>query len=126
MRSSKPIVVSYAAAIRDDLILIDVTAGHIMLTWWRISFRGRNRTNGKINVFSDINPIEHVWDSLEDELLAANHFHKLSKNWKELFWESGDRIPQLVINSLIDSISQGVQRCWSSVETIPLTETDFL
>ncbi|GFX88277.1 transposase [Trichonephila clavipes] len=31
---------------------------------------------------------------------------KLSKNWKELFWKSGKRIPQLVINSLIESMPQ--------------------
>ncbi|GFY32375.1 transposable element Tcb2 transposase [Trichonephila clavipes] len=44
--------------------------------------------------------------NLEDELLAANHPHNLSKNWKELFWKEWDRIPQHVINSLIDSMPQ--------------------
>ncbi|GFS47447.1 transposable element Tcb2 transposase [Trichonephila clavipes] len=34
----RPIVVPYAAAIRDDFILMDVTAGHIVLTSWRIPF----------------------------------------------------------------------------------------
>ncbi|GFY15601.1 transposable element Tcb2 transposase [Trichonephila clavipes] len=34
----RPIVVTYAAAFGDDFILMDVTAGHIVLTWWRISF----------------------------------------------------------------------------------------
>ncbi|GFS77298.1 transposable element Tcb2 transposase [Trichonephila clavipes] len=34
----RPIVVPYAAAIGDDFILMTITAGHIMLTWWRISF----------------------------------------------------------------------------------------
>ncbi|GFV02329.1 hypothetical protein TNCV_1271351 [Trichonephila clavipes] len=43
--------------------------------------------------------------SREDEFLAANHTHKLSKNWKKLFWR-GDKIPQLVINNLIDSLPQ--------------------
>ncbi|GFV54631.1 hypothetical protein TNCV_3578841 [Trichonephila clavipes] len=41
----------------------------------------------------DMKPIEHVWDALEDELLAAKHPHKLSKNWKELFWKSGTEYP---------------------------------
>ncbi|GFV30673.1 hypothetical protein TNCV_3931951 [Trichonephila clavipes] len=34
-----------------------------------------------------MNPIEHVWDALGRRVLAANHPHKLSKNWKELFWK---------------------------------------
>ncbi|GFT38320.1 transposable element Tcb2 transposase [Trichonephila clavipes] len=34
----RPIVVPYAAAIGDDFILMDVTAGHILLTSWRIPF----------------------------------------------------------------------------------------
>ncbi|GFW40681.1 transposable element Tcb2 transposase [Trichonephila clavipes] len=34
----RPIVVPYAAAIGDDFILMDVTAGHIMLISWRIPF----------------------------------------------------------------------------------------
>ncbi|GFV44519.1 transposable element Tcb2 transposase [Trichonephila clavipes] len=34
----RPIVVPYAAAIGDDFILMDVTAGHIVLTSWRIPF----------------------------------------------------------------------------------------
>ncbi|GFS61734.1 transposable element Tcb2 transposase [Trichonephila clavipes] len=39
------------------------------------------------------------------------------------FLDEWDRIPQLVINSRIDS---GAQRCWPSMETIPPTENDFL
>ncbi|GFS85043.1 transposable element Tcb2 transposase [Trichonephila clavipes] len=34
----RPIVVPYAAAIGDDFLLMDVTAGHILLTSWRIPF----------------------------------------------------------------------------------------
>ncbi|GFW43782.1 transposable element Tcb2 transposase [Trichonephila clavipes] len=34
----RPIVIPYAAAIGDYFILMDLTAGHILLTWWRISF----------------------------------------------------------------------------------------
>ncbi|GFV84979.1 hypothetical protein TNCV_838531 [Trichonephila clavipes] len=37
----------------------------------------------------DMNP-KGTFDTLyEDELLAANHPHKLSKIWKELIWKSG-------------------------------------
>ncbi|GFY08852.1 transposable element Tcb2 transposase [Trichonephila clavipes] len=56
------IVVPYAAAIRDDFILMD-----------------DNCRSHRAN--------------LEDELLAANHPQKLSKNWKELFWKSGIEYP---------------------------------
>ncbi|GFV41031.1 transposable element Tcb2 transposase [Trichonephila clavipes] len=38
--------------------------------------------------------------------------------------EEWDRIPQLMINSLIDSCLKSAQRCWPSVETP--TENDFL
>ncbi|GFW11920.1 transposable element Tcb1 transposase [Trichonephila clavipes] len=41
----------------------------------------------------------------EDELLAANHPQKLSKNWKELSKQN----TQLVINSLIDSMPQSFE-----------------
>ncbi|GFX49827.1 transposable element Tcb2 transposase [Trichonephila clavipes] len=34
----RPIVVLYAVTIGDDFILMDVTAGHIVLTFWRIPF----------------------------------------------------------------------------------------
>ncbi|GFX18520.1 transposable element Tcb2 transposase [Trichonephila clavipes] len=34
----RPIVVPYDATIGDDFILMDVTAGHIVLTSWRIPF----------------------------------------------------------------------------------------
>ncbi|GFX81236.1 transposable element Tcb2 transposase [Trichonephila clavipes] len=34
----RPIVVIYAAAIGDAFILMVITAGHIVLTWWRITF----------------------------------------------------------------------------------------
>ncbi|GFT32258.1 transposable element Tcb2 transposase [Trichonephila clavipes] len=48
----RPIVVLYAATIGDDFILMDVTAGHIVLTSWRILFSRKNRTNGMASVFS--------------------------------------------------------------------------
>ncbi|GFW69687.1 transposable element Tcb2 transposase [Trichonephila clavipes] len=49
----RPIVVPYAAAIGDYFILIDDNCRPpIVLTWWRISFRGRNRTKGMASVFS--------------------------------------------------------------------------
>ncbi|GFV63578.1 hypothetical protein TNCV_4883211 [Trichonephila clavipes] len=52
--------------------------------------------------------------------------HKLSKNWKELFWKCGTEYPNSgLIASLIPCL-KGAQRCWPSVETVPPTENDFL
>ncbi|GFU83223.1 transposable element Tcb2 transposase [Trichonephila clavipes] len=91
----RPIVVPYAAAIGDDFILMDDNCsphranlvedflfkeGIVRMEWPACS--------------PDMNPIKHVWDALgKGELLAANHPHKLSKNWKELFWKSGQNTP---------------------------------
>ncbi|GFY12169.1 transposable element Tcb2 transposase [Trichonephila clavipes] len=90
----RPIVVPYAAAIGGDFILRNDNCrphranlvedflfeeGIVRMEWPASS--------------PDMNPIEHVWDALQDELLATNHPHKLSKNWKELFWKSGTEYP---------------------------------
>ncbi|GFV15226.1 transposable element Tcb2 transposase [Trichonephila clavipes] len=89
-----------------DLAVGERWCPHIVLTWWRIS-RGRNRTNGMACVFSrhaESNRA-HLGRSQEDELLAPTTPTN-SQELKELFLEEWDRIPQLVINSLIDSMSQ--------------------
>ncbi|GFS54411.1 transposable element Tcb2 transposase [Trichonephila clavipes] len=48
----------------------------------------------------DMNPIEHVWDALERRVATPKNSPRTEKS------SSGrvDRIPQLVINSLIDSM----------------------
>ncbi|GFV28320.1 transposable element Tcb2 transposase [Trichonephila clavipes] len=101
----RPTVDPYAAAIGDDFILMDDNfAGHIVLTWWKISFRKRNRTNVIASVFS-----RH-----------ESNRARLGRSRKTSCWPPttptnsqrtgksssgrGDRIPQLVINSLIDSM----------------------
>ncbi|GFV67222.1 transposable element Tcb2 transposase [Trichonephila clavipes] len=45
----RPIVVPYVAEFGDDFILMGVTTGHIVLTWWRISFsrKGSYEWNGQ-------------------------------------------------------------------------------
>ncbi|GFX83629.1 transposable element Tcb2 transposase [Trichonephila clavipes] len=124
----RPIVDPYAAAIGDDFILMDDNCrphranlveglifeeGIVLMEWPAYS--------------SDMNPIEHVWDALgRDELLAANHPHKLSKNWKELFWKSGTEYPNSLLIASLTPCLKGAQHCWPSVETIPPTENDFL
>ncbi|GFU51760.1 transposable element Tcb1 transposase [Trichonephila clavipes] len=91
----RPIVVSYAAAIGDDFILMDDNCrphranlvedflfeeGIIQMEWPACS--------------PDMNPIEYVWDALGRRVAGRNHPHKLSKNWKELFWKSGTEHPK--------------------------------
>ncbi|GFX54620.1 transposable element Tcb2 transposase [Trichonephila clavipes] len=41
----------------------------------------------------DMNPIEHVWNALGRRVAGRQPPHKLSKNWKELFWKSGTEYP---------------------------------
>ncbi|GFS67235.1 transposable element Tcb2 transposase [Trichonephila clavipes] len=72
----------------------------------------------------DMNPIEYVWDTLGRRLADRQPPPQtLQELERAALLEKWDRIPQLVINSLIDSMSQ---RCWPFVETIPPTENDFL
>ncbi|GFW21888.1 transposable element Tcb2 transposase [Trichonephila clavipes] len=82
----RPIVVRYAAAIGDDFILMDDNCrphranlvedflfeeGIVRMEWQTCS--------------PDMNPIEHVWDSLGRRLAGRQPPPQLSKNWKELF-----------------------------------------
>ncbi|GFS47388.1 transposable element Tcb2 transposase [Trichonephila clavipes] len=100
----RPIVDPYAAAIGDDFILMDDNCrphrtnlvedflfeeGIVRMEWPACS--------------PDMNPIEHVWDALGRRV--AGRQPPLQTLQEERFgrW---DRIPQLVINSLIDSMPQ--------------------
>ncbi|GFV04038.1 transposable element Tcb2 transposase [Trichonephila clavipes] len=100
----RPIVVPYATAIGDDFILMDDNGrlhranlvedflfeeGIVRMEWPACS--------------PDMNPKEHVWDALGRRVAGCQPPHTNSKNWKELL-EEWDRIPQLVINSIIDSM----------------------
>ncbi|GFX75337.1 transposable element Tcb2 transposase [Trichonephila clavipes] len=90
----RPIVVPYAAAIGDDFILMDDNCrphranlvedflfeeAIVRMEWPACS--------------PDMNPIEHVWDALGRRVAGRQPAHKLSKNWKELFWKSGTEYP---------------------------------
>ncbi|GFT36362.1 transposable element Tcb2 transposase [Trichonephila clavipes] len=98
----RPIVVPYAAAIVDDFILMDDNSrphsanlvddslfeeGIVRMDWPACS--------------PDMNPIEHVWDAL-GRRVAPQTLQELERT----LLEEWDRIPQLVINSLIDSMPQ--------------------
>ncbi|GFV30405.1 uncharacterized protein LOC103524116 [Trichonephila clavipes] len=54
----------------------------------------------------DMNPIEHVWDALERRVAGRQPPPQTLQELERAFLEEWDRIPQLVINSLIDSMPQ--------------------
>ncbi|GFU77858.1 transposable element Tcb2 transposase [Trichonephila clavipes] len=103
----RPIVVPYAAAIGDDFILMDDNSrphranlvedslfeeGIVRMEWPACS--------------PDINPIEHVWDALGRRVAGRQPPPQTLQELKRALLEEWNRIPQLVINSLIDSMPQ--------------------
>ncbi|GFV33594.1 transposable element Tcb2 transposase [Trichonephila clavipes] len=102
----RPIVVLYAGAIGDDFILMDDNGrphraklvedflfeeGIVRMEWPACS--------------PDMNQIEHVWDALRRRV-AGRQPPQTLQELERAFLEEWDRIPQLVINSLIDSMPQ--------------------
>ncbi|GFX77979.1 transposable element Tcb1 transposase [Trichonephila clavipes] len=104
----RPIVIPYAAANGDDFILMDDNCmphranlvedflfeeGIVRMEWPACS--------------PDMNPIEHVWDALGRRVAGRQPppqtLQELERALLEELW---DRIPQLVINSFIDSMPQ--------------------
>ncbi|GFV79071.1 transposable element Tcb2 transposase [Trichonephila clavipes] len=103
----RPIVVPYAAAIGDDFILMDDNCrphranlvedflfeeGIVRMKWPACS--------------PDMNPIEHVWDALGRRVAGRQPHPKALQELERALLEQWDRISQLVINSLIDSMPQ--------------------
>ncbi|GFV41702.1 transposable element Tcb2 transposase [Trichonephila clavipes] len=101
------IVVPYAAAIGDDFILIDDNCRPhranlvedflfeeeiVQMEWPACS--------------PDMNPIEHVWDALGRRVAGRQPPPQTLEELERALLEEWDRIPQLVINSLIDSMPQ--------------------
>ncbi|GFU36705.1 transposable element Tcb2 transposase [Trichonephila clavipes] len=58
----------------------------------------------------DMNPIEHVWNALERRVAGRQPPPQTLQELKRALLEEWDRIPRLVINSLIDSMPQRVAR----------------
>ncbi|GFV83613.1 transposable element Tcb2 transposase [Trichonephila clavipes] len=54
----------------------------------------------------DMNPIEHVWDALGRRVAGRQPPPKTLQELERALLEEWDRIPQLLINSLIDSMPQ--------------------
>ncbi|GFW81416.1 transposable element Tcb2 transposase [Trichonephila clavipes] len=103
----RPIVVPYAAAIRDDFILIDDNCrphcanlvedflfeeGIVLMEWPVCS--------------PDMNPIEHVWDALGRRVAGRQPTPQTLQELKRALLDEWDRIHLLLINSLIDSMPQ--------------------
>ncbi|GFX35615.1 transposable element Tcb2 transposase [Trichonephila clavipes] len=103
----RPIVVPYAAAIEDDFILMDDNCrpyranlvedflfeeGIVRMEWPACS--------------PDTNPIEHVWNALGRRVVGRQPPPQTLQELERALLEEWDRIPQLVINSLIDSMPQ--------------------
>ncbi|GFX35459.1 transposable element Tcb2 transposase [Trichonephila clavipes] len=53
-----------------------------------------------------MNPIEHVWDALGRQIAGHQPPPQTLQEQERALLEEWDRITQLVINSLIDSVSQ--------------------
>ncbi|GFU16901.1 hypothetical protein TNCV_1709511 [Trichonephila clavipes] len=70
-----------------------ITAGHLMLTWWRISFSRKESYEWNDQRVFRHRSIDHVKDALGRRVAGRQPPHTLSKNWKELFWKSGAESP---------------------------------
>ncbi|GFT24915.1 transposable element Tcb1 transposase [Trichonephila clavipes] len=107
----RPTVVPYAAAIGDDFILMDDNCrphranlvedflfeeGIVRMEWPACS--------------PDINPIEHVWDALGRRITGRQPPPQTLQELERALLEEWDKIPQLVIKSLIDSMSHRCSR----------------
>ncbi|GFV03187.1 transposable element Tcb2 transposase [Trichonephila clavipes] len=60
-----------------------------------------------------MNPIEHVWDALGRRVAGRQPPPQTLQEQERAVLEEWDRIPQLVINSLIDSMPQSCQVIYS-------------
>ncbi|GFW66549.1 transposable element Tcb2 transposase [Trichonephila clavipes] len=91
----RPIVVSYAAVIGDDFILMDDNSRSHRANLVKDSLYEEGIVRMEWPACSpDMNPIEHVWYALGRRVAVRQPPpKKLSKNWKELFWKSGKEYP---------------------------------
>ncbi|GFX91676.1 transposable element Tcb2 transposase [Trichonephila clavipes] len=103
----RPIVVPYVAAIRDDLILMDVNSRphHANLVEDSLFEEGIVRMECTA-CSPDMNPIEHVWDALGRRVAGRQPPPQTLQELERALLEEWDIIPQLVINRLLVSMPQ--------------------
>ncbi|GFS69170.1 transposable element Tcb2 transposase [Trichonephila clavipes] len=103
----RPIVVPYATAIGGDFILMDddCRPHHANLVEDFLFEEGIVRMEWPA-CSPDMNPIEHVWDALGRRVSGRQPPPQTLQELERAFLEEWDRIPQLVINSHIDSMPQ--------------------
>ncbi|GFW14814.1 transposable element Tcb2 transposase [Trichonephila clavipes] len=103
----RPIVVHYAAAIGDYFILTDDNCRphRANLVEYFLFQEGLVRMEWPA-CYPDMNPIEHVWDTLRRQIADREPPPQTLQELERALLEEWDRIPQLVINSLIDSMPQ--------------------
>ncbi|GFY20110.1 transposable element Tcb2 transposase [Trichonephila clavipes] len=103
----RPIVVPYAATIGDDFILMDDNSRPHRANLVEDSLFEEGIMRMEWPACSpDMNPIEHVWDALGRRVAGRQPPPQTLQELEKALLEEWDRIPQLVINSLIDSMPQ--------------------
>ncbi|GFV21643.1 transposable element Tcb2 transposase [Trichonephila clavipes] len=104
----RPIVVPYAVSIEDNFILMDDNCRphRANLVEDFLFEEGIVRMKWPACSPADMNPIEHVWDALGRRVAGRQPAPKTLQELERALLEEWNRIPQLVINSLIDSMPQ--------------------
>ncbi|GFV25750.1 transposable element Tcb2 transposase [Trichonephila clavipes] len=103
----RPIVVPYAAAIGDDFILMDYNCRPHRANLVEDFLFEEGIVRMELPACSpDMNPIEHVYDALGRRVADRQPPPQTHQELESALLEEWDRIPQLVINSHIDSMPQ--------------------
>ncbi|GFV83581.1 transposable element Tcb2 transposase [Trichonephila clavipes] len=103
----RPIVVLYAAAIRDDFISMDDNCSPHSANLVEDFLFEKGIVRMEWPAYSpDMNPIEHVWNALGRQVAGRQPPPQTLQELERALLEGMDRIPQLVINNLIDSMPQ--------------------
>ncbi|GFS62288.1 transposable element Tcb2 transposase [Trichonephila clavipes] len=103
----RPIVVPYAAAIGDYLILMDDNCRRHRANLVEDFLFEEGIVRREWPACSpDLNPIEHIWGALGRRVANRQPPLQTLQELEGALLEEWNRIPQLVINSLIDSMPQ--------------------
>ena len=103
----RPIVVPYVAAIADVFILMDDNCSSHRSNLMNDFLLEEGIIRTEWSGFSpSMNPIEHVWSILGRRVAGRLPLPQTLQGQERVLLEEWDRIPQLLINSLIDSMPQ--------------------